>query len=147
MFYEKAKLFFIFLFKSINNQIRQYIQEAKENFLRCKLLQSRKRKAGESGCSMLERLTERQIEVERRCSCKDCFRSKTIHHCLESIRKKPNERVCGGRSCRVTRFHIVFKLFSHDFIKIAFGKFPDLLLFQFSIQPISSFSPDIGIDD
>ena len=34
---------------------------------------------------------------------------------------------------------------SHDFIKIVFGKFPDLLLFRFSKQPIASFSPDVGI--
>ena len=33
----------------------------------------------------------------------------------------------------------------HDFIKIVFGKFPDLLLFRFSKQPILSFSHNVGI--
>ena len=43
-------------------------------------------------------------------------------------------------------FLLSFEMFSLDFTKIVFCKFPDLLLFRFSKQPISLFSPDAEID-
>ena len=39
-----------------------------------------------------------------------------------------------------------FKVLLHKFIRIVFGKFPDLLLFRISTKPISSFSPDAESD-
>ena len=53
--------------------------------------------------------------------------------------------VCRSEMCS-NMFSHSFEVFSLDFIKIVFGKFPDLLLFWFSKQTISSFSFDVGID-